>query len=48
MSYTFPEVLNRLIDYSMFKYLLLTGSEERDVLGFGKVPVAMLPSCQYI
>ena len=26
--------------------LLPTGSEEREVLGFGSIPVAKLPSCQ--
>ena len=26
--------------------LLLTGSEEREVLGVGSIPVAILPSCQ--
>ena len=26
--------------------LLPTGSEEREVLGFGSIPVAILPSCQ--
>ena len=25
---------------------LLTGSEEREVLGVGSIPVAILPSCQ--
>ena len=29
-----------------FKGLLLTGSEEREVLGVGSIPVAILPSCQ--
>ena len=28
--------------------LLPTGSEEREVLGVGSIPVAILPSCQYI
>ena len=27
-------------------YLLPTGSEEREVLGAGSIPVATLPSCQ--
>ena len=27
--------------------LLPTGSEEREVLGVGSIPVAILPSCQY-
>ena len=27
-------------------FLLPTGSEEREVLGFGSIPVAILPSCQ--
>ena len=31
------------------KYQLLpTGSEERGVLGAGRIPVAILPSCQYM
>ena len=29
-------------------YLLPTGSEEREVLGAGSIPVAILPSCQYV
>ena len=28
--------------------LLPTGSEEREVLGVGSIPVALLPSCQYM
>ena len=28
--------------------LLPTGSEEREVLGVGSIPVAILPSCQYM
>ena len=28
--------------------LLPTGSEERGVLGVGSIPVAILPSCQYM
>ena len=28
--------------------LLPTGREEREVLGFGSIPVAILPSCQYM
>ena len=28
--------------------LLPTGSEEKEVLGVGSIPVAILPSCQYI
>ena len=28
------------------EYLLPTGSEEREVLGFGSIPVTILPSCQ--
>ena len=28
--------------------LLLTGSEERGVWGIGSIPVAILPSCQYM
>ena len=27
-------------------HLLLTGSEEMEVLGVGSMPVAILPSCQ--
>ena len=27
-------------------HLLPTGSEEREVLGVGSIPVAILPSCQ--
>ena len=27
-------------------FLLPTGSEEREVLGVGSIPVAILPSCQ--
>ena len=27
-------------------YLLPTGGEEREVLGVGSIPVAILPSCQ--
>ena len=27
-------------------YLLSTASEEREVLGVGSIPVAILPSCQ--
>ena len=29
-------------------YLLPTGSKERDVFGVESIPVAILPSCQYI
>ena len=29
-------------------YLLPTGSEEREVLGVRSIPVAILPSCQYM
>ena len=29
-------------------FLLPTGSEEREVLGVGSIPVAILPSCQYM
>ena len=28
--------------------LLPTGSEEREVLGAGSIPVAILPSCQFM
>ena len=28
--------------------LLPTGSEEREVLGVGSIPVAILPSCQFM
>ena len=28
--------------------LLPTGSEEKEVLGVGSIPVAILPSCQYM
>ena len=28
--------------------LLPTGNEEREVLGVGSIPVAILPSCQYM
>ena len=28
-------------------HLLPTGSEEREVLGVGSIPDALLPSCQY-
>ena len=28
--------------------LLPTGSEEREVLGAGSIPVGKLPSCQYM
>ena len=28
--------------------LLPAGSEEREVLGVGSIPVAILPSCRYI
>ena len=30
------------------KAILPTGSEERGVLGVGSIPVAILPSCQYM
>ena len=30
----------------MFDVLLPTGSEERELLGAGSIPVAILPSCQ--
>ena len=29
-------------------HLLPTGSEEREVFGVGSIPVAILPSCQYM
>ena len=29
-------------------YLLHTGSEERELLGIGSLPVATLPSCQHM
>ena len=29
-------------------YILPTGSKEREVLGVGSIPVAILPSCQDI
>ena len=29
-----------------FNILLSTGSEKREVLGVGSIPVAILPSCQ--
>ena len=32
--------------YYVNKYLLPTGSEGREVLGVGSIPVAILPSCQ--
>ena len=32
----------------IFHNLLPTGSEERGVLGFGSIPVAILPSCLYM
>ena len=32
--------------YSQPSHLLPTGSEEREVLGVGSIPVAILPSCQ--
>ena len=30
----------------LMRHLLPTGSEERGVLGFGSIPVVILPSCQ--
>ena len=30
----------------IYIYLLPTGSEEREVLGVGSIPVAILPFCQ--
>ena len=30
----------------LVKEVLLTGSQEREVLGVGSIPVAILPSCQ--
>ena len=33
---------------NIYMYLLPTGSEERGVLRFGSIPVAILPSRQYI
>ena len=33
---------------NIFYYLLPTGSDEREVLGVGSIPVAILPSCQYM
>ena len=35
-----------IIHLSQRKYLLPTGSEEREVLGVGSTPVAILPSCK--
>ena len=32
----------------MIIHLLPTGSEEREVLAVGSIPVAILPSCQYM
>ena len=32
----------------LFNGLLPTGSEEREVLGVGKIPAAILSSCQYM
>ena len=29
-------------------FLLLTGSEEREVLGVGSIPVVILPFCEYM
>ena len=34
--------------YQMAMYLLLTGTEEGGVFGIGSIPVAILPSCQYV
>ena len=34
--------------YNASGYVLATGSEEREVFGVGSIPVAILPSCQYI
>ena len=33
---------------SAARHLLPTGSEEREVLGVGSIPVPILPSCQYM
>ena len=40
--------MNMYIHVSLYIYLLPTGSEEREVLGVGSIPVAILPSCQYM
>ena len=36
----------RITEVLLLIILLPTGSEERGVLGFGSIPVAILPSCQ--
>ena len=39
-------ILTLLYGRLNYIYLLPTGSEEREVLGEGGIPVAILPSCQ--
>ena len=39
------DLCNKLI---LVFILLPTGSEEREVLGVGSIPIAIFPSCQYI
>ena len=39
---------NFLQDQEELLHFLPTGSEEREVLGVGSIPIAILPSCQYI
>ena len=40
--------MGKTLQYSTAEYfhLLPIGSEEREVLGVGSIPVAILPSCQ--
>ena len=42
------ELLNELEKVLRYLNLLPTGSEEREVLGVGSIPVAILPPCQYM
>ena len=35
-------------DRTVAVFLLPTGSEDREVLGVGSIPVAILPSCHYM
>ena len=35
-------------DRDVYLVLLPTGSEEREIFWMGSIPVAILPSCQYV
>ena len=47
-TYSKPDIVRDIAPKPRIICLLPTGSEEREVLGFRSIPVAILPPCQAV